>query len=151
MKTVVYNCLLFLCLQLPFQTPGMADVRVLHLGSSYFYLVLMPSMNSRNVVRKASRRGGTGRGARAGQAGAKQAALHQGMARCCPPCQAPIGLLEGTMVIYGLVQGGPAHWHPVCLSRQLAELYVAPQATRQAIFKMPGLHPKYSHSISGAK
>lgn len=48
------------------------------------------------------------------------------------------------MVIYGLVRGGPAHWHPLRLSRQLAEAYVAPRATRCAIFKMPGLHPKYS-------
>lgn len=62
MKMVVYNCLLFLCLQLPFQTPGMADVRVLHLGLLYFYLVLMPSMSSRNVDHKASCRSGVGRG-----------------------------------------------------------------------------------------
>lgn len=63
MKTmVVYNSLLLLCLQLPFQTPGTADVRVLHLGSSHFYLVLMPSMSSRNADHKASwGRGGPGR------------------------------------------------------------------------------------------
>lgn len=60
------------------------------------------------------------------------------------PCRAPIGLLKSTMVIYGLVWAGPAPWHPVCLSRQLAELRVALRATRQAIFKEPGLHPKYS-------
>lgn len=59
---VVYNGLLSVCLQLPFQTPGMADVRVLHLGLLYFYLVLMPSMSSRNVEHKASCRGGAGRG-----------------------------------------------------------------------------------------
>lgn len=146
MKTVIYNCLLFLCLQLPFQTRGMADVRVLHLGSSYFYLVLMTSTSRGNVDRKASRQGGEGRGG-LGRAEGRQAVLSRGIAWCCPPCspcQAPIGLLESTMVIYGLVRGGPAHWHPLHLSRQLAEAYVAPRATRCAIFKMPGLHPKYS-------
>lgn len=60
------------------------------------------------------------------------------------PCQAPIGLPESTMVIYGLARAGPAHWHPVRLSRQLAELCVAPRATRRAIFEKPGLHPKNS-------
>lgn len=42
-----------------------------------------------------------------------------------PPCQAPIGLLKSTMVIYGLLWAGPAPWHPVRLSKQLAELRVA--------------------------
>lgn len=53
-----YNCLLFLCLQLPFQTAGMADVRVLHLGSPRLYLVLMPSRSSRNAGWGASSEGG---------------------------------------------------------------------------------------------
>lgn len=79
MKTVIYNCLLFLCLQLPFQTRGMADVRVLHLGSSYFYLVLMPSMSSGNVDRKASCQGGEGRGG-LGRAEGRQAVLSRGIA-----------------------------------------------------------------------
>jgi len=80
MKMVIYNCLLFLCLQLPFQTPGMADVRVLHLGSLYFYLVLMPSMSSRNADCKASCRGGAGRGGPERAGGGRQAALSRGIA-----------------------------------------------------------------------
>lgn len=58
---------------------------------------------------------------------------------CCP-CQA-IGSLGSAMVIYGLARGGHAPWHPVRLSWQLARPRLAPPA---AIFKAPGLHPKYS-------
>lgn len=134
-----YNCLLFLCLQLPFQTAGMADVRVLHLGSPRLYLVLMPSRSSRNAGWGASS------GGREWAGGRQEQRLGSGaMLLTTSPCQAPIGLLESTMVIYGLVRAGPAHWHPVRLSRQLAELCVAPRATRRAIFEKPGLHPKNS-------
>lgn len=50
--------------------------------------------------------------------------------------RAPMGSLGSTMVIYGLARGGSAPWHPVRLSW--------PLALPAAIFKEPGLHPKYS-------
>lgn len=113
----------------------MADVRMLHLGSS----VLLSGVNAFPEPQEC---GAWGAGSRRGQEGAGSA--QSGAAPCCPPCspcRAPIGLLGSTMVIYGLARGGPAPWHPVCLSWQLAQPCLAPPA---AIFKAPGLHPKYS-------
>lgn len=109
------------------------------MGSPRLYLVLMPSRSSRNAGWGASS------GGREWAGGRQEQRLGSGaMLLTTSPCQAPIGLLESTMVIYGLVRAGPAHWHPVRLSRQLAELCVAPRATRRAIFEKPGLHPKNS-------
>lgn len=119
----------------PSRLSGMADVRMLHLGSS----VLLSGVNAFPEPQEC---GAWGAGSRRGQEGAGSA--QSGAAPCCPPCspcRAPIGLLGSTMVIYGLARGGPAPWHPVCLSWQLAQPCLAPPA---AIFKAPGLHPKYS-------